>query len=269
MKKAVSLILALIFLAYALPVAFGEESESEVLVDTTILFRDIPWITRCSDVERYLKNTLGDVGQIWMHGANSGRSVCDIACGRKTGIDLGAGYRFEGDLGIESMALFMPENQNELTVGGYMANGITLYFAYFSFDGVNVVKDDDNALLYAAQYILTPDNTYAAYQDLKRKITDIYGSYLRESANPEGIFGKSQTNIKYPDGFMGEEFTLWLDDENDSMLVLHYEDYSEDSNLIMKDNIQITYAYTKGDYLLKLAMEVEQREESGSSTDGL
>jgi len=138
------------------------ETESQMSrYDQEILFRDIPWGTSYSEVDKILEE------MSLMGVSGDGRktySVDDIILGDGSGID------FEyNDIKIIALPTY-----DKVDVGGYMTEDIMLFFSYVPVEGV-LTKEESDSALYGAQYEFEVQNMEAMTTDLVSKLTSIYG----------------------------------------------------------------------------------------------
>lgn len=143
----------------------------------------------------------------------------------------------------------------EITVAGYDVEDCMLIFSAIEKDGHYILSDKDSAL-YAAEYTIKPNNIEDAKEDIKAKITSIYGE-------PDSI-----RQIE-PNEYTLEtiEYIYWYG-TNDTVLVLYVDDY---------DVVHISYVWLGGEELLNDALdyaEKKQQEDAekvygDGNTDGL
>ena len=218
--------------------------------DTEIVFRDIPWGTNFSEINQ----TYGSLSWLPIKGENFISPSVDAVL---LDDDL-KGIDFEyNDINIIASAM----NQ-EWEVAGYHPTEIKMYFAYTPVDGI-LTKTDENSALYGAQYIIEPTSLEDATNDLKSKISSLYGEPSKETTDSD-IYGNRSTLLHWYGA-------------NDTELVLKSTDTSDDATGIYTDTIAISYAWRKGDELMQTASDTLAAEaaadESGiygnSSVDGL
>lgn len=224
-----------------------EYKTPEVSFSEPILFRGIPWGTSYSEVKSILKeyNISGSTGngmRIW--------TVEDYTEG-----DFAGKHYPSGNLNIRAHSQF----GNKVEVAGYEAN-IYLSFVYLPVDGVLTHEESDSAL-FAAQYEINPADVSVAEQDLINKLNSLYGS---------GSRGKSETDL-----FGGKiTRTVW-NVSGEMKVVLKATSYGEGG--FSKDEITISYVWTRGNKLLDNAYDAEKdgaknkekQQYNNSNTDGL
>ena len=194
--------------------------------DKEILFRDIPWGTSYTDAVQLQPDfdwyTIAfDESRI--------TTLNEIL----TGDVSWDGYNNNG---LDFLA--MPFSDHETDVAGYTTSDIYMYFAYTPVDGV-LTRDESLTALYGAKYEFEPQNLQSMYDDIKSKLTSLYGDPADVTAD------KNWTGAK-------NTYTWWYG-ANDSVVVLGKSDFSEVDSDFYKDELWISYAWQKGDELLKAA----------------
>lgn len=194
--------------------------------DKEILFRDIPWGTSFTDVQ----NILSDFDWYGMSHEHMKRYPVQEVL---TDDDGDTDVFINGGINIISV----PFSTKETDVAGYTTSDINLYFAYTP-DGV-FSKEDSQTELYGAKYEFEPQNLQSMYDDIKSKLTSLYG-------DPDDVTNdKSWTGVK-------NTYTWWHG-ANDTVVVLAKSDSSGDIADLYDDELWISYAWEKGDELLKAA----------------
>lgn len=128
----------------------------------------------------------------------------------------------------------------EMKVAGYDVESCMLLFSAIEKDGEYILTNDDSAL-YAAQYTIKPVDCGAAMEDLKTKISSIYG-------DPD-----STRDIEpYENAPMAQEYIYWYG-ANDTVLVL-----TADSGGM----ITISYVWLGGEELLNAALDNAEKYQS-------
>lgn len=209
-----------------------------------ILFRDIPWGTSYTEVDKTLSqfemwNLSGDGYKTY--------SVDEVLLGDYKGIN------FE----CSDINIIANTYSGEVDVAGYKTSETELYFAYVPVDGV-LTKTEDDSSLYGARYVFEAQNLDEMYADLTRKLTSLYGA-------PSDV--KKQGD-KYT-------YTYWYG-ANDTELVLKSTNWNDETG-VFKDEIVIAYAWRKGDELLQNASDILKQEAidkeaavyGNDTTDGL
>ncbi len=152
---------------------------------------------------------------------------------------------------IGAYAYARASSLNGVKVAGYDVSKIDLYFAYLPGDDGLLVKDKEHTSLFYAYYCLEPKDPNAVFEDLKTKLTSLYGDVDYEQTK--------SSIISY-------EQALW-NGADGTMVSLIREDYSSGSHYIY-----IKYGFKGGNDLLKAAYEAAVLEETlnaVSNTDGL
>lgn len=226
-----------------------ESAPSHNIADVEITFKDIPWGTTFSEADSMLSQL-----NLWNISGEGFKqySVDDILIGDYKGID----FEYSG-INVISNAF-----NKEQTVAGYTTSDITLYFVFIPVNGYLTYVEDD-AILYGAQYEFEPTDLARMYEDLKGKLVSLYGDPYKTSEDSD-IFGNKYT------------YTYWRG-VNDTELVLRSLDSSKDTTNIYDDKIYISYAWRRGDTLLKNAsnavkmerLDAETGAQESGSTEGL
>lgn len=194
--------------------------------DKEILFRDIPWGTSFTDVQ----NILSDFDWYGMSYEHMKRYPVQEVL---TDDDGGTDVFTNGGINIVAS----PFTDKETDVAGYKTSNINLYFSYTP-DGI-FSKEDSQTELYGAKYEFEPQNLQSMYDDIENKLTSLYGDPADVTAD------KNWTGAK-------NTYTWWYG-ANDSVVVLGKSDFSEVDSDFYKDELWISYAWQKGDELLKAA----------------
>lgn len=193
--------------------------------DSEILFRDVPWGTSFTDTE----NILSDFDWYGL----SFESMKTFPVQEVLTDDAGDTDIFTNG-GINMTA--QPFSNKEVEVAGYTTSDLEMFFAYTSVDGI-MQEDDSQTALYGARYEFEPQNLQSMYEDIKNKLTSLYGE-------PDDVTSdKNWLGIKHT-------YTWWYG-ANDSIVVLRGADASEDTTDLYDDELWISYAWKKGDELLK------------------
>lgn len=223
------------------------KEDSEVTYCQEITFMDIPWGTSYTEVNKSHPQM-----DLFAYAGDSFKtySIDDIVLGDYQGID------FEYD-DINIIGYSFAEKE----VAGYTTNNISFYFAYGMVDGV-LLQTEENSKLYGGQYVFETKNLENMAEDLKNKLSSIYG--------------ESDKFIEDND-FMGNHYTYtyWYGD-NDTLVVLKTLNAEEDDEIYL-DEITISYVWLNGDNLLQQAsdyLELKARSEEekvygNENTDGL
>lgn len=267
MKRMFAVLLCCALMAAGVAVASDtEDFQYSGILDSNILFRDIPWGETLPYVRKYLNKNDGITG--FYATENRGMSSSDIICGANSGYDIGYGYSFEGNLGYtDSINFKIGEDKGKMVVAGYNVSHIYMFYCFMENDDGTFEKSPNYAHLYGAMYMFESENVLSQYADLEKKLINVYGDYSFKADSGDEIFGNSKYgSIGYLDRAI--EYTIWYDSENKVMLSLKYQDMY-DENSYIPDYVEIAYVWLGGDSLLKKAMEVEQQSIAGDSIDGL
>lgn len=215
----------------------SEESKTDVptnISEKEIAFRDISWGSSFPDVNE----KLGEL-KLWNLSGEAYLtcSIDEIILGNYKGIDFDY-----GGINIISHAF-----NGEQEVAGYTTSEITLYFAYLPV-GEYLSYNEKDTSLYGAQYKFEPVNLQDTYNDLKQKLTDIYGEPSKVTIDSD-LWENKYT------------YTYWYGAKN-TELVLRCTDSEKDTTGFYEDEIYITYAWRNGDTLLQNASDAVKREKS-------
>lgn len=229
----------------------GTNTESTVFEEekSEIIFKDISWGTSYPEVDEKL-----GMWELWNLSGEGYKecSVDEILLGDYKGID----FDYSG-INIISNAF-----KGEQEVAGYTTSEITVYFSYIPVDGYLTYDEKDTAL-YGAQYKFEPVNLQDMYDDLKGKLSNLYGEPSKTTQDTD-MWENQYT------------YTYWHG-ANDTELVLRCTDSEKDTTGFYEDEIYITYAWRNGDTLLRNASDAVKKEKSdkekevqrNENTDGL
>lgn len=195
--------------------------------DKEILFRDISWgITyseACDLMPEFDWYTMYfDMMKTY--------SVDEIIYGDYEGID------FENS-GINMTAI--PFYNKEISVAGYTTSNINLYFSFPVINGI-MEQDENNSIFYGARYEFEPENTDAMYDDLKTKLSSLYGNPIKEYNETDYL--DIETTI-----------TVW-EGANNTYVSLYADDVVDEVEL-WPDSLYISYAWGEGDAFLQAASD--------------
>lgn len=210
-----------------------ENSKKEkVISDKEILFKDIPWGTNYTEVDRILP----ELNMMSMNGeAFRTFSTDEIVLGDYQGID------FEyNDINIVGIC-----SNDEMEVAGYTTSDMSLYFAYIPVDGV-LTKTENDSALYGAQYVFTPQNLDAMSEDLIEKLSSVYGE-PSERINDKDMWGNEY------------EYVYWYG-QNNTELVMKIVDTTNDTTDVYENEIVLSYVWRDGDKLLQQASDILKQE---------
>lgn len=220
--------------------------------NTEILFRNIPWGTNYADVQQLLPDfDWSDMSFEHMRQFPVEEILTDD-------YDY---YSFDfTNGGINMMAT--PFTDKETDVAGYVTSDIKIFFAYIPVNG-SLSKDDSDTALYGARYEFEPRDSGSMAADLIDKLSSLYG-------DPDDV--NSETDL------WGNKITIteWRG-ANDTIVAMRVLDSSGDTTNIYVDELWISYAWERGDELLREADEAvsaataaEEAANYGSgNTDGL
>ena len=195
--------------------------------DKEILFRDIEWGTSYSEVKSVLYEY--DWYEMYYEMMKT-YSVDEILLGDYEGIDFpNAGFNM----------IATPFTNKEIDVAGYVTSGFYLYLA-FPVVNEKMVQDEENAIFYGARYEFEPENTEMMYNDLKNKLSSLYGEPVKD---------KSETDLLDIVTYT----TVW-EGVNETYVSLVTNDVSDEEEL-WPDSLCISYAWGKGDDYLKFASD--------------
>ncbi len=121
-------------------------------------------------------------------------------------------------------------------------------FVYLPGEDGSLIRNHDNSALISAKYCLTPSDPDAAFDDLTKKMTELYGEMVRENKEKE------------------DTFRIW-EGTNGTMVTLQRGKY------IIEDNgVFIRYTFQGADTLLDQAHEaviLEEKNNTESNYNGL
>lgn len=194
--------------------------------DKEILFRDIAWGTNYSEVQQLLSDfDWYDMSFDYMNQYPVEEILTDNH------------EYFSDDYsngGINMIAL--PFTKKETDVAGYTTSDIELFFSYIPVDGA-LSKEDTDTALYGARYEFSPKDLSAMSADLTEKLSSLYGE-PDDISKATDLWG-NKTAI-----------TRWYG-ANDTVVALRTLDSSGDTTGLYDDELWISYAWEKGDDLLK------------------
>jgi hypothetical protein len=228
MKKKFSIILAL--LLFVSVAAYADDSD--------IQFREIQWYS-----------TFADVSPVMAKEVQSGFEptiYSDVSIDHLSGVRWK--YTFDNPVAEGGVRLFC----SDVPVAGYIANDADLSFMYPLGEDGRVARDDNAAEFYLAVYYIEDlADMKAVYNDLKAKLSKLYGEGVPET-----------------DDYM--ESVKWCDTQNNTAWLI-----------INDEEDLVTLAYTAGDSDERLdalqaqiteeqiEKEDQAREENSDNTEGL
>lgn len=215
------------------------ESYEDAVSDKEIVFNNISWGTNFTDASEKLS-----AWNLWNISGEGYKtcSVDDILLGDYKGID----FDYSG-INIISHAF-----NGEQEVAGYTTTDIILYFSYLPVEEYLTYEESDTAL-YGAQYVFKPVNLEDMYDDLIRKISEIYGEPNKQTTETD-LWQNQYT------------YTYWYG-ANNTELVLRSLNSENDTTELYSDEIYLTYAWRVGDELLKNASDAVKKEKSDKEKD--
>lgn len=148
-------------------------------------------------------------------------------------------------------------------VAGYWCNP-SLFFVYPVENGSSVINEAE-ATFYAGVYEFQGDDAKATFDDLKQKLTSLYGEPHTVSNSLDGVFGEAsipenrQQEYAEQVEYYAPSYVVWVSTANNAVLVLKH--YNEGSD----------FSRTKLDYISLDAVEVfaQIEVENGSVSDNL
>ena len=197
---------------------------SAFALDEEIWFRDYPWGISIKDFERQ-EHILA---YAYSNGIPKGNSVENIITGKEGFLSTEAVK--DQDL-VKRLILYDYYN-----VAGYPVNETYLFFTYLPSNG-NILNDDENTYLYAAQYSFKTTDRKALYSDLLTKLSSVYGEPNETKTSKDAV----KHNHTY---------AYWYG-ANDTILVLR-----DSQNLSNPEYIDIIYASKQGNKVLKELKEI-------------
>jgi len=190
--------------------------------DKEILFRDMPWGTSYSDVDRLFP----EFGDVYLRKGEEEGSPYDI----RTIISTEKSSGFENE--ISAKATYY---ENDMKVAGYPINEVEFFFAYPVMDG-DVLDTDPDLKCYAARYQMIPSDLVDAEKDLKEKLSSLYGQ-----PDFSDVYTSPYVNITY---------TIWYGANNTGVALSRRE-----IELFLPSDICINYFTLDGDDWLREASD--------------
>lgn len=213
--------------------SIGNNQKEKVVLDKEIIFKDIPWGTSYTEVDRILP----ELNMMSMNGESFRTfSTDEIVLGDYQGID------FEyNDINIVGIC-----SNDEIEVAGYTTSDVSLYFAYIPVDGI-LTKTENDSALYGAQYVFIPQNLDEMSNDLIEKLSSVYGEPC------ERINDKDMWDNEY-------EYVYWYG-QNNTELVMKIVNTQNDTTGVYENEIVLSYVWRDGDKLLQQASDILKQEE--------
>lgn len=224
-----------------------EYKDPAQMLSTPILFRNIPWGSSLTEVKEILKE--------YNVSGSSGKGMRTWTVEDYTEGDFAGKYYKAENINIHANGSF----SKKVEVAGYEAS-FEMSFAFMPIDG-HLTHEESDSALFAARYTINPADVKSAENDLINKLSSLYGT---------GTNGKSQSEI------LGGTTTKTIWNVGGEMkVVLMATDYKDGS--LGKDEITISYVWTRGNMLLDNAYEAEtnaaktqeKKNYNNSNTDGL
>ena len=165
-----------------------------------------------------------------------------VSISSRIGIRMELDARYTDFSSFDNIAGVARAKRKEMKVAGYEVEDCMLLFSAVFKDDTYILSNEDSAL-YAAQYTIKPVDSEAAMEDLKNKISSIYGE-------PDSI----RDIEPYENALTTNEYIYWYG-ANDTVLVLSSTDSGQ---------ITISYVWLGGEELLNAALDNAEKELSES-----
>lgn len=199
---------------------------------TEILFNEIPWKSNFTQSEEKMKKNDGYKNGAIFKGVI--HSPYYFLCGNGKKNYEGSDY---SEIGGITRTVF-----DEMKIAGYNVSDCAMCFVGIEKNGVYILSDEDS-ILYAACYTIESTNVKTTKEDLKIKISSIYG-------DPD----KTMEIEPYANAPITEEFIYWYG-ANDTVLVLSSDEGGR---------ITLSYVWLGGEELLKNALDSVENAQSES-----
>lgn len=201
---------------------------------TEILFNEIPWGSNFETAESKMQQIDGYSKSRLFKGIV--RTLEYFLCGDFT--------NNHGDKSFAEIGGLAKASSENLIVAGYNILECRMYFSGIIKDDKNVLSDEDS-VLYAAGYIIEASNTESTKEDLKTKISSIYGE------------PNNTRDIELYDVSTTQEYIYWYG-ANDTVLVLTADGGGW---------IYLSYVWLGGEELLNAALDNAESAQSESEND--
>lgn len=238
MKKFFAFFLVLLMTS---SVAFAEE----------ITFRGIEWGSNMAEIEKEL--------EVY--------SIDDSMMRRWSVIEEAFDWAHMNDYPCGWYAFGMPK---DLNVGGYDICSIQLFCAWKLSDTGEILREKQESEFYAAIYSFAVVDIEATYNDLKEKLSSLYGTPLESTESREGYYANAGGSGKYIETVRVSE---WYGENNTGVRL---RSCSSDVESLNAEEITISYGKTDADQRierLQTALKAEALEKEnasrGTNTDGL
>ena len=199
---------------------------------TEILFNEIPWMSNFAQSEEQMKKNDGYKSGAIFKGVI--RSPYYFLCGNGKNNYEGSDY---SEIGGITRTVF-----DEMKIAGYNLSDCAMYFVGIAKNGTYILSDEDS-ILYAACYTIESTDVKTTKEDLKTKISSVYG-------DPDN----TREIEPYANAPITEEYIYWYG-ANDTVLVLSSDEGGR---------ITISYVWLGGEELLKNALDSAENAQSES-----
>lgn len=231
MKKFLAVLL-LIMVAFTSVQAFADE----------ILFRNLPWDCSPADVKesfgKYLYFRDPMCAPLWSQWAHPGLSSADYS-------DTHAGFRLETGYPASG-----------ITVAGYEIDEARIFFVYGITEDGQLDRSPDAGRLCGAYYSFRFEDVETAYEDLKAKLTNLYGEPEKENDTSIIWYGDNNTAVRM----------VWSNDKTNDY---NYVDIKYGKTDIEAEIPHIMELTAEQERLDAIAEEEKVREENAENNDGL
>ncbi len=226
MKRVVTVLLVLVMMC---GVALADE----------ILFRGIPWGANIIDAESVI-DAIPDCDIYYVDEYNM--PYWEKHSALSIGLDASSDYNTGYMMAVMSMGWISPDAFQEFKVGGHTVEYMNLYFR-FGLTDEGISRDKEDSVLILAEYDFDSLDYAGAYDDLKAKLTSLYGEGKETVEESEGM-GWSEDGEFEKFGVV-RRVTVWDGDNNTSVKL-----ESSTSTLPVEDDMWNHYmnlAYGKTD----------------------
>lgn len=204
-----------------------KEGAAAVIDRKEIMFNEIPWGTNFISVKEKLSGMGGMV------------NATPISIGNMIGIRTKIDERLSPFSNAENIGGYAYPPRKEMKVAGYDVDACMLLFLAVEKEGRYILTDEDSAL-YAAQYKVNPIDCEGAKEDLKEKISSLYGE-------PDATIDTAKYNVNSEN-----EYIYWYG-SNDTVLSLNIDNMGD---------IIISYVWLGGEELLNAALDSAEKGKS-------
>ena len=224
-----------------------------------ILFRGIPWDSSMSDVKRAL-----NVDYFFTRD--------DVIIRRWENIEETVDYKHMSDYPSGWIGLYYGFGETGLKVAGYNVASMQVNCIYGMKDDTTVDRGIDNSRLCSAYYVFEVINYETSYDDLKAKLTSLYGEGVESEDFGSGYYASANGNGEYN---YTCKTTTWIG-ENDTAVKLYLSFDDVDNPLLMNDQLALYYGNTTMDKEIDKLQELlyseklrEENENRSLDMDGL